>query len=76
MLENKISGFVTLKGTNLNTEDALNLVQELYIESQNLGKNYQEKNIDLEKGYVEMIISFENGKFLNRVIYIKDNLQW
>lgn len=68
------SGFVTSKGENLNTESALSLVEELYVESQNLGENYQEKNINLENGYVEMIISFNDGKKLNRVIYIKDNL--
>jgi hypothetical protein len=74
-LTHSSSGFVTLKGTNLNTEDALNLVETLYTESQNFGQDYQEKNINLEKGYVEIVISFENGKFLNRVIYIKDNLE-
>jgi hypothetical protein len=68
------SGFVISKGENLNTESALSLVEELYVESQNLGENYQEKNINLENGYVEMIISFNDGKKLNRVIYIKDNL--
>jgi selenophosphate synthetase-related protein len=73
-LVNSSSGFVTSKGENLNTESALSLVEELYVESQNLGENYQEKNINLENGYVEMIISFNDGKKLNRVIYIKDNL--
>ena len=68
------SGFVTSKGEDLNIESALSLVEELYVESQNLGESYQEKNINLENGYVEMIISFNDGKKLDRVIYIRDNL--
>jgi hypothetical protein len=68
------SSFVETKYINLNLDEALNTVNSLYLESQKMGINYEDKMIRLEEGYAELIIEFSDGKILNRVIYIKDNL--
>ena len=68
------SGFTLTKGENLNLNQAINLVSSIYLESQTLGESYEDLKINLNDGYAELLISFEDGKKLNRVIYIKDNL--
>lgn len=68
------SGFTSIKAENLHTEDAINLVKSLYLESKNLGESYEDFSINLDKGYAEILIKFSDGEHLNRVIYIKDNL--
>lgn len=65
---------VEIKEKDLTHDQALELVKNLYTESQTLGINCEDKIIRLEDGYAELLISFEDSKKLNRVIYIKDNL--
>lgn len=68
------SGFTSIKAENIHVEDAVNLVESLYLESKNLGESYEDFSINLNEGYAEILIKFPNGEHLNRVIYIKDNL--
>lgn len=68
------SGFTVIKGEKLDLNQAINLVESIYLESQNLGESYEDFNINLKEGYAELLIFFNDGKKLNRVIYIKDNL--
>jgi len=68
------SGFTVVKAENLDLNQAVNLVESIYLESQTVGESYEEFKVNLNDGYVELLISFEDGKKLNRVIYIKDNL--
>lgn len=65
-------GTTTVVAQNLNHEEACNLVTSLYVESTALGASYDDKRIRLNEGYAELLINFENGKKLNRVIYLKD----
>lgn len=57
-------------GSNLSNEEANKLVTELYIESLALGVKVDEKIINLNEGYAEMVITFNDGKVLNRVIHV------
>lgn len=60
------------KGQNLTKEQAADLVTNLYVESQTLGTRYDDKLLNLNNGYAELVIHFDDGKVLNRVIYATD----
>jgi len=57
---------------NLSFEDACNLVTETYIESKTLGSSHDDKLLKLNEGYAELLISFDDGRRLSRVIYLKN----
>jgi len=59
-------------GENLTKEQAADLVTNLYVESQALGAKYDDKLLNLNNGYAELIVYFDDGKVLNRVIYATD----
>lgn len=62
-------GTTVVEGTNLTPEQAYNLVTDLYVESQALGQSFDDKLINLNIGYAEMVIYFDDGRILNRVIF-------
>lgn len=64
------SGFKIVNGEDLSEADAKVLVSSLYEESKTLGSSYYDKLLNLDNGYAELVITFADGKKLNRVIYI------
>lgn len=61
------SGFTTFIG-NFDDAAALTEVESLYNESKALG-TYEDKIVLLDKGYAELVITFDDKRRLNRVIY-------
>jgi len=62
------SGITILKGEDLDNQQALTLVEELYSQSKLLGQ-YTDRLIRLEKGYAELVITLPDNKIFTRVIY-------
>jgi len=56
--------------TNLDDVTAHSFVTTLYEDSKNLGSSYIDRLIKPEDGYAEMIIYFNDGRVLNRVILL------
>lgn len=52
--------------------EAYSFVATLYEDSKNLGNSYIDRLIKPEDGYAELVIHFNDGKILNRVIYIRN----
>jgi hypothetical protein len=50
-------------------EEACNSVTNLYLEAKNIGINYDDKLLKFNEGYAELIIYFNDGRILNRVIF-------
>lgn len=65
-------GNTITNGSKLTKEQAINLVTELYLESQTIGESYDDKLLKLNEGYAELIIYFSDGRILSRVIQIID----
>jgi len=65
-------GTTITNGSTLSREQAINLVTDLYVESQTLGEKYDDKLLKLNEGYDELIIYFNDGRVLSRVIQIID----
>lgn len=63
------SGTTFLAGQYNTQEEAVVAVTGFYDQAKNLG-TYEDKLVILEKGYAELKIDFEDGRKLNRVIYI------
>lgn len=63
-------GTTVTAASGLSTEDAINLVTELYLNSQTMGSSYDEKILKLNEGYAELIIYLTDGRILSRVIQI------
>lgn len=66
------SGFTTTQGSDLDDQQAFDLVASLYEESKLLG-TYADKIVKLNEGYAELKIEFPDGKKLNRVIYVANS---
>lgn len=64
-------GSTILLKDNVDFDEAVNIVTNVYIESQSLGISYDDKLLKLNEGYAELLVNFEDGKILNRVIYIR-----
>jgi hypothetical protein len=63
------SGGTVTHGKDLAQEQAYDLVTQLYVDSLLQGVKVDEKIINLNQGYAEIVIYFDNGRVLNRVIY-------
>lgn len=66
------SGFTTVEATNLTETQAFSVVENLYNGSKTMGSSCTNKIVKLEQGYAEVVITFADGKRLNRVIYTVD----
>ena len=64
------SGFTLVEGEDLTESDAKVLVNSLYENSKTLGSSYYDKLVNIDNGYAELVITFADGKKLNRVIYM------
>jgi hypothetical protein len=67
------SGLTTTQATDLTQEEALQAVESLYNVAKVSGVSYEDKLIKLDEGYAELVITFSDGKRLNRVIYTKED---
>jgi len=65
-------GSTTVIGENLSLEEACDLVTTTYLDSKTLGVSYDDKLLKLNEGYAELMINFNDGKVLTRVIYIRN----
>lgn len=63
------SGNSYIAGEFSSLEEAKASVESFYNNSKLLG-NYEDKSVNLDKGYAELKVDFADGKKLNRVIYI------
>lgn len=66
------SGMTTVQATDLTPEEAITAVESLYNVAKISGVSYTDKILKLDEGYAELIITFSDGKKLNRVIYTKE----
>lgn len=63
------SGLTILEAEGLSEAEAFSKVEELYNLSKTIGVSYEDKLIKLESGYAELVITFDDKRVLNRVIY-------
>jgi hypothetical protein len=66
------SGSVTVQATDLTPEEAIIAVESLYNVAKLTGTSYVDKLLKLDEGYAELVITFSDGRKLNRVIYTKE----
>jgi len=64
-------GSTTVISEDITMEEACDLVTTVYLESRTLGISYDDKLLKLNEGYAELMINFEDGRILNRVIYLR-----
>lgn len=65
-------GMTTVEATDLTRSEALAVVESLYNVAKLSGVSYTDKLVKLDEGYAELVITFSDGKRLNRVIYTKE----
>lgn len=66
------SGFTTVEATDLTEAEAKNVVESLYNIAKVSGISCADKIVNLDNNYAEVVITFADGKKLNRVIYAVD----
>lgn len=66
-----LSAFTNIDTSGLNKPDAIARVKQLYGELKLLGNSYKDVNVDLDNGYVELVIFFNENKNTVLRVYIK-----
>ena len=66
------SGFTAVEATDLTLQEAKTVVENLYNVAKATGTSYTDKLVKLDESYAEVVITFSDGKRLNRVIYMTE----
>ena len=63
------SGFTSIEATDLTDAEARTVVESLYNVAKATGVSCTDKIVNLDQNYAEVVITFADGKRLNRVIH-------